>query len=255
MPERLAMKLARSIKPWIESALGFFYPNVCQLCRQKDASRDDGYVCASCREEGVRFINPPYCLRCGLKFRGEITESFTCSNCEEVSLHFESARSAVGFTPLVQEVIHRYKYNRAVWFEPFLAGILNEAALKAVSLETHDLIVPIPLHPLKLREREFNQAANLARSLALSTGIPLCETLVSRVRETRTQTTLSRKERARNVENAFAWSSKQPLKGERVVLVDDIMTTGATASACAKVLQQNGSSSVNVWTVARGGPK
>ncbi|MDB6038186.1 MAG: ComF family protein [Verrucomicrobiales bacterium] len=225
------------------------------MCREAFADRDGGYICEGCHVEGVRFIEPPFCSRCGLKFRGEVTESFTCSNCDEVELHFESARAAVGFTPLIQEVIHRYKYNRAVWFEPFLSRILNEAALKTVSSDTHDLIVPIPLHPLKLRQREFNQAARLARSLEVATGIPMREKLVSRMRDTRTQTTLSRKERAANMKNAFAWSARNPLKGERVVLVDDIMTTGATANSCAKILQQNGAGSVTVWTVARGGPK
>lgn len=249
------MKRIWNVKSWVETALGFFYPNICQLCLQVEASREAGYVCEPCKKAGVQFVVPPYCQRCGLKFRGEISESFTCWNCEEAELHFDSARAAVGFTPLIQEVIHRYKYNRAVWFEPFISGLLNEAALKAVSLETHDLIVPIPLHPLKLREREFNQSAKLARSLSLVTGIPMRENLVARVRDTRTQTRLSRKERTTNMKNAFGWCSKSSLEGERVVLVDDIMTTGATASSCAKILQQNGSGGVTVWTVARGGAK
>jgi len=251
----MTLKSPLKSKPWIDAALGLFYPNVCQICLAGEAGRDEGYVCLECRAEGVHVIEPPFCSRCGLKFRGEITEEFTCSNCAEMDLHFDSARAAVEFTPLVQEIVHRYKYNRAVWFEPFLAELLNGAALPIVNSERFDLIVPIPLHPLKLRQREFNQAAQLARALSGATGISVGSRLVRRARDTETQTALSRAKRTENMKNAFDWRSSRKLDGERIVLIDDILTTGATASACAKVLRQNGASSVNVWTVARGGLK
>jgi len=249
------VKRLSHLKPWVDAALGLFYPNVCQICLAGESRRDEGYVCLECRDAGVHPIEPPYCSRCGLKFDGLITEEFTCSNCGEMDLHFDRARAAVEFSPLVQEVVHRYKYNRAVWFEPFLAELLNDCALQTVNSERYDLIVPIPLHFLKLREREFNQAGQLARALSGATGIPVGARLVIRARDTETQTALSRAKRAENMKNAFAWRSTQKLNGERVVLVDDILTTGATASACAKVLRQNGASEVTVWTVARGGLK
>jgi ComF family protein len=113
-------------------------------------------------------------------------------------------------------------------------------------------IVPVPLHPAKQREREFNQAERLADRLGAFTQIPVNKRLLRRVIPTRTQTQLSRPERLANVRNAFAMRQGQRLNGERIVLVDDVFTTGATTSACARVLTSAGAGEVCVWTVARG---
>ena len=239
------------MKAWFDAVLAFFYPAVCQICHSKHASPDSGYVCDCCWLE-VRFINPPYCDRCGLPYDGAITNQFECGNCKEMDLRFESARAAVAATGIVLEIIHRYKYHRALWFEPFLAEFLVRQAAPVLRSENWDLIVPVPLHALKKREREFNQAERLAKHLSDATGIPLNTGLLKRVEATRTQTLLSRRERAENVGKAFAWAQRKRLDGERIVLLDDVLTTGATTSACAKVLRQNGSGAVSVWTVARG---
>jgi ComF family protein len=165
---------------------------------------------------------------------------------------FQSARSAVVARDPVLEVIHRYKYQRAFWFEPFLAELLICAATPALGAQRPSMIVPVPLHPAKQREREFNQAERLARQLGAATQIPVNKRLLQRVLPTRTQTQLSRPERLANVRNAFAMRKGQRLNGERVVLVDDVFTTGATTSACAGVLTAAGAGDVCVWTVARG---
>jgi ComF family protein len=170
-----------------------------------------------------------------------------------MELHFSSARSAVAAGGMVLEVIHRYKYQRALWFEPFLADLLSREAAPVLRGGNWDWIVPVPLHPAKQREREFNQAERLARRLGEAVKIPVNTRLLKRVEPTRTQTTLSRLERAANVRRAFALrDSKQRLKDKRIVLLDDVFTTGATTSACARVLREAGAGEVCVWTVARG---
>jgi ComF family protein len=236
-------------KVWLNAGLGLFYPEVCQLCGGARATPAEGYVCGGCRAK-ARFIREPFCERCGRPYEGDITTQFECANCREMEWHFQSARSAVAARDPVLEVIHRYKYQRALWFEPFLADLLIRSAGPAIA--GAQLIVPVPLYPTKEREREFNQAVRLAKRLSAATLIPVNKRLLRRVLPTRTQTQLTREERLANVRNAFAMRNGQRLNGERIILLDDVFTTGATTSACARVLTAAGAGEVWVWTVARG---
>lgn len=233
------------------TALGFFYPEMCALCLDEEATARDGYVGARCRKE-VQFIHPPFCQRCGLPFAGDITASFECSNCRDVKLFFSSARSAVVAKTAVLEAIHRFKYSRALWFEAFLAGLLIAEAAPVLRGQKGAYLVPVPLHPLKKREREFNQAEALATRLSQATGIPVNESILQRVKPTATQTRLTRDERASNMRGAFAAREGVKLNGERIILVDDVLTTGATTNDCARALRSAGAGDVCVWTVARG---
>ena len=114
------------------------------------------------------------------------------------------------------------------------------------------MLVPVPLHPTRERHREFNQSERLGRWLSRATGIPMDARLVRRVVPTRTQTRLDREARQENMRNAFAMRKKRRLQGERILLLDDVFTTGATTSACARTLRKGGAARVCVWTVARG---
>jgi ComF family protein len=245
------MNLLTTLRDVSDSALGFIYPNVCQICGDEGASTREGFVCSHCWQQ-VRFIKPPYCRRCGLPFEGELTESFECSNCRDLELDFAFARSAVSARTTVLEVIHRYKYQRALWFEPFLADLLLREALPALREQTWDRIVPVPLHPAKKRQREFNQAERLAAHLSAATGIPMGTDLLRRVTATQTQTKLTRQQRADNMRSAFAMHRPENLDGKCILLFDDVLTTGATTNACAKVLRKAGAAEIGVWTVARG---
>jgi ComF family protein len=243
--------LLESARRWVNAGLSFGYPELCQLCQESRATPAEGYVCGGCRER-IRFVEPPFCARCGLPFEGAITTMFECSSCRDMELQFSSARSAVVARDQVLDVIHRYKYNRALWFEPFLADLLVQRAVPELAKEKWDFIVPIPLHPTRHREREFNQAERLASWLSRATGIPVNARLIRRTVPTRTQTQLSKADRIANVRKAFAITRRRKLNGERLVLLDDVFTTGATSSACAAVLKKAGAGEVCVWTVARG---
>jgi ComF family protein len=240
-----------ALKGWLEAGLGFLYPACCQLCGQKRAWPADGFVCGKC-SAAARFIRPPFCERCGMPSEGAITTPFECANCRELDLAFCSARSAVEASGKVLEAIHRYKYHRALWFEPFLAKLLLSQAVPELARQKWDGIVPVPLHARKRREREFNQAERLAGWLGQATGLPVKRRLLRRVVPTQTQTQLSRPQRLANVRNAFVLRPKARADGQRLVLLDDVFTTGATTSACARMLRQAGAAEVCVWTVARG---
>ena len=243
--------LAESVRERIDFGLAFFYPETCQICQVGRATARDGFVCADCWSQ-VRFIKPPFCERCGLPYPGDFTAPFECANCREMDLHFNFARSAVVAHNVVREAIHRYKYQRALWFEPFLADLFLREALPALRGQNWDFIVPVPLYPVKQREREFNQAERLAARLSAAVGIPLNSNLLRRVRPTATQTSLTRLERAVNMRGAFAIQPGAQLDGGRIILVDDVLTTGATTNACAQVLKAAGAGKVCVWTIARG---
>jgi competence protein ComFC len=235
---------------WRDAALSFFFPEVCQLCGKEPAAYRASYVGAACRQE-VRWIAPPFCHCCGLPFEGEITGEFECSNCREMELHFSAARSAVAARGPVLEAIHRFKYQRQMWFEGFLAEPFVERAGDWQREFSADALVPVPLHSVKQRERGFNQAERLARRVGEALGIPVQSRLLKRVLPTPSQTRLSRTQRAGNMRRAFALRRAERLGGGTFVLVDDVFTTGATTSACAKLLLKAGAERVLVWTVAR----
>jgi ComF family protein len=153
---------------------------------------------------------------------------------------------------VILQVIGSYKYSRAVWFEPFLGDLLTRQAVPALSAQKWDMVVPVPLHPLKEREREFNQAERLASHLGGALRIPVNTRLIRRAKFTGTQTLLTRSERAANMDGAFIPRAGKQLDGEKIILVDDVLTTGATTSACALALRECGAGDVCVWTVARG---
>jgi competence protein ComFC len=139
--------LPQSLQSWVNTGLGFFYPEICRLCEMERASARDGFVGPRCRAQ-VRFIEPPFCRRCGLPFGGDLTTPFECTNCRELELHFSSARSAVIAGGIVREAIHRFKYQRQLWFEDFLAGLFLREAVPTLRGENWGLIVPVPLHPV-----------------------------------------------------------------------------------------------------------
>lgn len=240
---------------WINGVLGFVFPEVCQICGDRRARKDDGYVCEECWSQpgALQFIRKPFCDRCGLPFPGEITAGFECSNCHGMKLYFSSARSSVVAARLVKDVIHRFKYQQHVWFEPFLADLLLRELEPWNRISGRwDCLIPVPLHPQKEREREFNQSQRIATAVSAQLNIPTVSNAVKRVRATETQTHLSRNKRAANMRKAFAITGRFPLNGKRVILIDDVFTTGATTNACARVLRKAGAEEVCVWTVARG---
>src|SRR5271170_258155 len=163
---------AASVQNWLNTDLGFFYPEICQLCKSGRAGSQNGFVCATCWQQ-VRFIRLPFCERCGLPFAGSLTTTFECANCCEIKLHFSSARSAVVARTVVLEAIHRFKYRNALWFENFLADLFLREAVPALRGQDWDFIAPVPLHPVRQRERGFNQAGRLAGHLSAATKIPL----------------------------------------------------------------------------------
>jgi len=232
----------------VNALVSLFYPPLCAICSEPIGS--SAYLCASCRRKAPR-IQPPFCFTCSEPFSGDITQVFSCANCAHRHLSFESAVAVYRSRGVVRQILHEFKYGHQIHLRHPVAEWLNET-LRDPRLEGHrfDLVVPVPLHPARKRERGFNQAELLAQSLSARAGLTMREPL-ERIRYTTTQTAFDRTERMENLRNAFRLRKKANVRGLRVLLIDDVLTTGSTLSECARVLKAAGAISVHAATAAR----
>jgi len=237
--------------PWLKRAVDLVYPRNCRFCETPLTEAERGVICAACLATAKR-IEPPFCERCAQPFHGAVTEKFTCGYCKDLKFRFSRTVSACRAEGIVRESIHRFKYNREMYYGPHLASWLREAATRWIDWAKVDAIVPVPLYPRKQRAREFNQAEYLAARLSRDLNVPMRNRELRRVKETVTQTALDAKGRAANLRDAFAVRRAGVFAGQRLVLVDDVFTTGATMDSCAKVLGVAGAEDVMALTVARG---
>jgi ComF family protein len=173
-------------------------------------------------------------------------------NCGDLELAFDFAAAAYRSRGVVRHLIHRFKYNGRLHLRHLLGRMLCEGFRDGrLALSPPSVIVPVPLHPARQREREFNQAEVLARWAGARLGLPVVAALRRR-RYTLTQTNFHRDERLANLAGAFAARPGAVRDGQTVALVDDVLTTGSTADACARALREAGAAAVVVITVARG---
>lgn len=235
------------IKPVL---LDLLFPRCCGGCGG-DADPGGGHLCWDCRAEW-RPIGDPLCSRCGNPVEGRIDHVYTCFHCEQTEPLFDRARSAVRFEGGNTRLIRDFKYHHGLWLQEELADLLQACVQAHYGELTFDAVCAVPLHHLRLRERGFNQAALLAASLARRLRLPVQGRGLVRRRNTGTQTHLTARERLSNVKGAFGVRRSADWRGRRLLLVDDVMTTGATVSACAGALKDAGAASVHVVTLARG---
>jgi len=167
------------------------------------------------------------------------------------TIHFDTARSAVAHEGIIRTRIHQFKFEAQIEWIPPLVELL-EIACAGSGLPLPDLVLPVPLHPQRLKERGFNQSGLLAGELARKLRVPVSFNVIVRKNRTEPQTRLNRKERLKNVKGAFELSGAQAMRGRRILLVDDVFTTGTTLSECARTLKKNGGASeVHAVTVTR----
>jgi ComF family protein len=233
----------------IRGLVSLFYPAACAGCAAPVESVKK--LCPDCSDRARRIV-PPFCAKCSQPFEGAITDSFTCANCEGRVLHFDAAISAYRSHGVIRNVIHNFKYGRQLHLRHLIGRWLIEGMddPRLAGLPFH-LIVPVPLHPARKRERGFNQAELLARELHRATGISLGDAL-QRIRYTTTQTQFDRTQRMENLRGAFRLRQGRDVQDFRILLVDDVLTTGSTLSECAHVLRRGGAYSVHALTAARG---
>lgn len=207
-----------------------------------------GQLCPDCWGR-IRFIAPPFCNRCGLPFGRDEGEGVLCPSCIAEPPVFARARSVFIYDEHSRELILSFKHGDRTERGPPFGRWLARAGTELTG--DCDLIVPVPLHRWRLWRRRYNQSALLALALARETGRAAAVDLLMRPKATPTQGGLGREARRRNVAGAIALRPGRQVAGRRVLLIDDVFTTGATVAACARVLTRAGAARVDVLTLAR----
>ena len=244
--------MKRDIVGWRAILQGLIFPrHRCLLCRL-EKKLDDAGLCASCRDQLSNLRDGwVACQFCATFIpAGKIV----CTNCQHTRTGrwFDMARAALPYEGEVRECLHLFKYRGKSSFSRPLGLLMLEAVQNDARFQFLELVVPVPLHPAKLKERGYNQAKLLAEELARSLGLPLAADLLVREVNTLSQTGLTKKARAENLTNAFRLNKNGKIRHKRILLVDDIYTTGATVNACAQILKKGGADQVCVAACAAG---
>jgi len=227
-------------------------PADCLVCRGPLPAEHEGGVCLPCWRS-FRRLEGPCCRRCGepvFAFEHPApTPAYLCDECRRRLRPFDRCRSAGVYDGALREAIHRVKYDG----EKVLARRLGLWLARSLSGETMevDLVAPVPLHPRKVRERGYNQSELLSTAVASAARLPHVSRLLLKTAPTRSQTSLGRQDRRKNLRGTFALATGAGIRAARVLLVDDIYTTGCTVEECARVLRRGGAHAVRVITLAR----
>jgi ComF family protein len=235
-----------------DRALDLVFPRSCVACEDPvDESSRYRFVCSPCSRL-LTIAHQPACKTCGFPFFGAVETERSCPHCLELLPLFREARTAVLMKGPARRMIHELKYRGQVHLMKDIRQIFSEAE-GLLEFARGSVLLPVPLHPRKRRERGFNQSRLLAECVAgLTSGAQVADGL-ERVKDTESQTHLDRERRKRNLKNAFAMRPNCGLHSDsRFILVDDVFTTGSTLNACAAVLRRSGISCIDVITFGHG---
>ncbi|MCJ7776381.1 MAG: ComF family protein [Desulfobulbaceae bacterium] len=242
----------------IRELADIIYPPRCAICRQflwkGPLINEDNSLsfCPTCIAD-FRHIRSPLCPICGAPFPSEIKEDHPCEDCLRKRPFYDSAGAPYRYEGPILKAIHRLKYGAKSFLAGSLGPLLARFTEEWIKEPGRLLIMPVPLHAKRMRERGFNQSLLLARHVAKGLKSDLDFLSLKRVRYTLPQTRLAKKERQRNVRGAFQLRNRDAVKGKTILLVDDVVTTGNTLNECARVLKKGGSGKVLCVSLARAG--
>lgn len=229
-------KIAKAAGRMAELGADLLYPKVCPVCMQIAAADDNNGICGNCKSK-LKYISNPRCLKCGKQISSD--EIQYCYDCARSGHIYRQGVGVWGYTKEISESIYAFKYHNQRCFAPVYADEIAACCGNIIKSWDAQALIPVPLHADRMKKRGYNQAALIAGELGEKLCIAVDEELLIRNRNTKPQKELDDKERFKNVENAFI-IERNVVKYKKVILVDDIYTTGTTVDACAKALMQKG---------------
>jgi len=236
------------LKEELFGLVDFFFPPLCSLCGQRLAEENGLFFCRDCLAKFSPLVSP-FCSLCSLPFSGPPGSDHLCGRCLEEPPAFSAVTACGIYEGRLREAVHHLKYREKFQLGRALGFLVAEKTASRHCRQPFDLVVPVPLHRRRLQERTYNQALLLAEAIGRYLAVPVKPNLLRRFRPTAPQQGLTERDRLDNLKGVFDVTEK--IEGMRLLLVDDVMTTGATARECGRVLLRGGASSLEVAVVAR----
>ncbi len=246
------MEVRSTLKEFYKILLNLIFPekNICFICDRYDEEIGWSYLCNECGRELV-FIDDNKCSKCGKPLELGYSPNI-CPDCKQNHHYFEKAVAPLEYIGLTKKAIYKYKYNKKSYMYKLFGKLIVRALKDSDIIHNVDLVVPIPLYRKKKLDRGFNQAELLTKYIAKELNFKMSNNNLVRIRRTSTQNKLSKLARRKNVLNAFKIRNEEAFEKKRILLIDDILTTGATVDECSKLILRSGAQKVYVATVATG---
>ena len=245
----LNVMILSMLKTLTKPILNIIYPLKCVHCNALTL-KDDKHLCDECFYSLAR-QTPPFCLKCGRSINQEkdIKEGI-CLNCKTKNFHFDKAWSICSYEGLIRDLIHNFKYRQKLQYQYIFKSLINEFLETYKILNDIDIIIPIPLHATRLREREYNQSQILANIVSETINKPILSDTLIRIKNTKPQIELSDKQRIQNISGCFAIRNQHAINSGNILLIDDVFTTGATISEAARIIKEYNPGKIFALTLA-----
>ena len=241
----ICLRVPPLLQQAIETAITFLYPAECHVCKGFLGVASVPYICANCWQD-VQFLEPPWCDICGTP-----DVNGRCDDCAISPPRYGKLRSIAFYQTTLQQAIHLFKFRKKKVFAPHLVQLMNAHIPIDCSIPEYDFVLPIPIHKKRLRERGFNQAMLLANGIAKAENFPVLADVLVRKRHTVAQSSLDKETRQQNIVGAFEVRNPDVIRGKRLLVIDDVFTTGATIREAVSELWTADPAEIDVLTLAR----
>ncbi|MFN3534691.1 MAG: ComF family protein [Desulfatiglandales bacterium] len=244
------------LRQFLKGFLTILFPPSCLICDKAlsiGTYNEDLFglnVCPGCKDQ-MSVLRPPFCLLCSTPFRSSSSESHLCGYCIRKRPHFDLLLSPFVYERGIEKIIAQFKYGSSGREGKSLGNVMGRFLRERYPLKGDEILIPVPLHPKREKERGFNQTLLLSYGIREVVGIQILKDVLRRNVYTKSQTGLNMKERKANVKGVFGLSEREKIEGKSVLLVDDVATTGSTLSECAKLLKRGGAKKVVCLVLGR----